>query len=151
MSDQYLVGKTLTGVKIASDKGALLFETTDGKAVVRADGDCCSHTWIEHIELPALGFPAKVLAVDDLPMPDLGSPDKYDVIAYYGCKITTDRGEMVIDFRNSSNGYYGGSLVWPKLTDDEYNHFYGGVYGQNVSNEDWREVSESSSSTELPR
>ena len=31
-------------------------------------------------------------------------------VAYYGLKITTDNGRAVIDYRNSSNGYYGGSL-----------------------------------------
>lgn len=127
-----LIGKTLIGMKIADDKGALLFQTTEGDIKARADGDCCSHTWVEHVELPALGFPAKVLSVSDLDMPDLGPMPEREVIAYYGCKIVTDRGEIVIDYRNESNGYYGGSLVWP---DDRY--FYGGVFGQNVSEEKW--------------
>lgn len=138
---QFLVGKTLTGIKIASDREALLFETSDGNAIVKTDADCCSHTWIEHIELPALGFPATVLSVEDLDLP--GSDDnhpEHDCLQVYGCKIVTDRGEIIIDYRNSSNGYYGGSLSWP---DDDY--FYGGVYGQNVSNEDWKEVSDVSS------
>jgi hypothetical protein len=42
----------------------------------------------------------------------------------------------VIDYRNESNGYYGGELCWP---DD---HFYGGVHGQNVSTEQWVDVTE---------
>lgn len=130
-----LVGKKLLGIMIADDKGAVLFKTTDGDMVVRADGDCCSHTWIENIENTVREFPATVTAVDDLDMPDLGSPDEYDVVAYYGCKITTDRGVIVIDYRNSSNGYYGGNLSWP---DDGY--FYGGVFGQNVSTQQWVEV-----------
>lgn len=59
MSDEFLVGKTLTGMMISEDKKkALPFQTTDGDAVVKAGGDCCSQTWIEHIELPALGFPS---------------------------------------------------------------------------------------------
>ena len=49
-------------------------------------------------------------------------------------KITTDRGHIIVDYRNESNGYYGGSLSWP---DD---HFYGGVYGQNDSSIAWQEV-----------
>jgi len=130
-----LIGKKITQIKIADDKEAILFICEDGEVKVRCDADCCSHTWVEHIELPALGFPALVVAVDDLDMPDLGSPDEYDVIAYYGCKITTDKGDLVIDYRNSSNGYYGGNLSWP---DDSY--FYGGVYGQNNSTENWIDV-----------
>lgn len=130
-----LVGKTISGIKIAADRGAILFQTDAGDIVARADGDCCSHTWVESVELPARGFPALVQAVDDLDMPDLGSPDSYDVIAYYGCKITTNNGAIVIDYRNESNGYYGGSLEWP-----DSGYFYGGVYGQNVSKEEWQEV-----------
>ena len=32
-------------------------------------------------------------------------------------KITTDRGEIVIDYRNSSNGYYGGNLTGPTIVE----------------------------------
>ncbi len=45
-------------------------------------------------------------------------------------------GACVIDYRNESNGYYGGDLVWP----GKAHHFYGGVYGQNVSTERWVEA-----------
>lgn len=134
-----LVGKTLTGIKIAADREAILFQTTDGDIVVRVDADCCSHTWVENIELPALGFPALVSAVDGLELPKSyyarhPGPDEEDSLELYGCKITTDRGEIVIDYRNESNGYYGGCLVWPD------SRFYGGVFGQNVSKQEWRDV-----------
>lgn len=126
-------------MKIAEDRQALLFETQEGNLVVNADGDCCSYTWIEHVELPALGFPAFVLAVEELELPeDQEKPSDFhrdsDVLALYGCKITTDRGEIVIDFRNDSNGYYGGDLAWNK------EWFYGGVHRQNVSKEVWVEL-----------
>lgn len=131
MSDHCLIGKTITEMKIADDKMALLFQTTDGDVIARADADCCSSTWIEHVELPALGFPATVLGVDDLDMPD---EDGDSCIRFYGCKITTDRGHIVIDYRNESNGYYGGHLAWPG------DHFYGGVWGQQKSSEQWRRM-----------
>lgn len=132
-----LVGKTLTGLKIAADRQALLFQTTDGDVEVNVDADCCSYSWVEHIEMPALGFPAVVTAVDHLDMPE-GGESKFhsdpEVLAFYGCKISTDRSEIVIDYRNDSNGYYGGSLTWPG------EHHYGGVYGQNLSKHEWTEV-----------
>jgi hypothetical protein len=135
-----LIGKTLTGMKIAADKGAILFETSDGDIIARCDADCCSHTWVEHIELPALGFPARVTAVDNLDFDANAIRDQevdgeyHELIQFYGCKISTDRGEIVIDYRNSSNGYYGGWLSWPE------ERFYGGVFQQNVSKEEWTEV-----------
>jgi len=54
-----------------------------------------------------------VSAVEDLEMPDLGNiPGKYredvDEVQYYGLKITTDKGRCTLDYRNDSNGYYGG-------------------------------------------
>lgn len=134
-----LVGKTITGMDIAADRQALRFIMTDGEMVVDVDADCCSYSWVEHVEIPALGFPATVMSVDELDMPE-GAVSTFhgdsDVLAFYGCKIVTDRGEIVIDYRNDSNGYYGGSLVWPG------EKLYGGVYGQNVSKHDWKPIVE---------
>ena len=145
MTDHVLVGKKLTRVWLASDRKAIRFDVADGEPIIaRADGDCCSASWIEGLDAP-LALIGTVQAVEDLDMPDLGSvaaqsQDKdssYDpeCIRYYGCKITTDKGSCVIDYRNESNGYYGGNLSWPND-----NYFYGGVHGQNVSKEDWREI-----------
>ena len=138
-TNNQLGGKTITGVEIAADRQALRFILADGEIVVNVDADCCSYSWVEHVELPALGFPATVLSVSDIEMPEGAAsgfhPDS-DVLAFYGCKIVTDRGEMVIDYRNDSNGYYGGSLSWP----GEY--FYGGVYGQNKSDHEWQPLTD---------
>lgn len=133
MSD-FLVGKTIKDMKIADDKKAIIFICDDGNHIARADGDCCSDTWIETIESPALGFPCKVLQCGDLELFNSDLDDQDGEMAYYGFGIKTDKGEIVIDYRNLSNGYYGGSIVWP----DEY--FYGGVYEQNVSSENWVDI-----------
>lgn len=130
-----LIGNALTGIKLAKDNQAILFELANGTQVkVLVDGDCCSHSWVEHIELPALGFPATVTAVIDQGQVDEKNNDEYECLRYYVTKIVTDKGEIVIDYRNSSNGYYGGSLSWP-----EDSWYYGGVYGQNISKEEWVE------------
>lgn len=137
MKQNQLVGKSITEIQIASDRKAIRFILADGSSVIaKIDGECCSNSWIESIELPALGFPALVASVDDLDMPDLGDMDSCDVVSYYGLKIDTDRGSIVIDYRNDSNGYYGGNIVWPWD-----GCFYGGVFGQNVSSEQWGPVS----------
>ncbi len=131
-----LVRKTITGLKLAKDKTALLFNTNEGDVKVLCDAGCCSLTWIEHINMPSLGLPAKVLSVEDLDMPDLGDMPGRDVVTYYGLEITTDKGQITIDYRNDSNGYYGGDLSWPNES------FYGGVHSQNVSKEEWINVSQ---------
>ncbi len=132
---EFLVGKTINEILIADDKMALLFKCADGDHLVKVDADCCSDSWIESIEKPALGFPCNVLNVENLELSDGEENEDFEVTSFYGCKITTDKGDLVIDYRNSSNGYYGGNLSWP---DDKY--FYGGVYGQNISTEKWVDV-----------
>jgi len=91
-----------------------------------------------------MGFPAKVLSVENIDLPgSLENHEEDECLQVYGLKICTDKGEIVIDYRNSSNGDYGGNLWWPNLEDPEaYNYFYGGVYGQNISNEEWKPLSE---------
>ena len=131
-----MVGKTVTAVHLAEDKKAIKFDLADGSSVVaKTDGDCCSNSWIEHIENPEFLIGSPVLSVADVPMPEPAQPDEYGLVRSYGCQITTAKGQVLLEYRNESNGYYGGNLSWPW---DDY--FYGGVHGQNVSNEDWRQI-----------
>jgi len=133
MTQSILVGKTLNNIKIADDSKAILFQITSGDVIAKTDGDCCSSTWVENIEVTIKKFPAQVLSVEYLDLPgSLRDDENYECLQVYGCKIETDQGTIIIDYRNSSNGYYGGNLSWP---DDNY--FYGGVYGQNISTERW--------------
>lgn len=134
-----LIGLTITAIWLAADRQAIRFDVEGGEPIVaRCDADCCSYTWIEHIELPALGFPFQVLHQDDLELPeDKWSEDNDQLIQFYGLKLSTDKGDLVLDYRNESNGYYGGSLVW---REDE--GYYGGVYGQNKSEMSWEQVTE---------
>ncbi|MNC82782.1 hypothetical protein D3C76_1797080 [compost metagenome] len=50
------------------------------------------------------------------------SDETFEYLQFYGAKISTDRGDMIIDYRNESNGYYGGDIHWP-----------GGSYYQSAS------------------
>lgn len=139
MMPNLLIGKTITSMKIASDKMTLLFTTSEGESLIAStDGDCCSHSWIESVELPVLGFPFTILSINDLDLPS--PPDSehdHECLQVYGAKLTTDKGDMIIDYRNESNGYYGGWMNWPGDTDS---WVYGGVYGQNISSEGWIEL-----------
>lgn len=136
-----LIGKIVRAVFLSAEGGALRFDFDNNDSiVVRADGDCCSYSWIEEVQGIDQLIGSPVVAVEDIDMPDRPG-NRYghdeDVMAYYGCKITTQKGYALIDYRNSSNGYYGGNLSWP----GEY--FYGGVHGQNGTTEEWREITAS--------
>lgn len=126
-----LTGKIILAIYLSEDKKAIKFETSDGEIIAKTDGDCCSNTWIENIENPeaAIGFVinAENIIIDKI-------RDDEGLIQFYGFKIETEKGTCVIDYRNESNGYYGGGLCWPG------DSFYGGVYGQNISNEKWQKL-----------
>lgn len=134
---KFMIGKKVNSIFIADDKKAMKFSCDDGEHVVNVEGDCCSASWIEHVELPALGFPFTIVSIENL---DMGKNpienEEYEHLQFYGCKVSTDKGGMIIDYRNESNGYYGGDIVWPDGS------FYEGVHGQNVSDENWVELKE---------
>lgn len=112
-----LIGKTIEGVDIAEDRQALRFRIAGADPIIaRVDAECCSYTWIENIENVEALTGRVVRNAEDIDMPDLGNMPDRDVVAYYGFKIETDGGTCVIDYRNDSNGYYGGSLSWPGVS-----------------------------------
>lgn len=134
MSTNPLIGKTITALYLADDQQAMRCDVGPEQIIARADGDCCSHTWIEHVEDPESIIGSEVLSASDISMSREEEEKDGDHIQFYGFKIQTVKGACVIDYRNSSNGYYGGSLEW----DPE--HFYGGVYGQNISTYQWKQI-----------
>lgn len=131
-----LVGKVIESIWLADDKEAIKFKI-QGEAepiIALAYGDCCSHTWIENAENveAILGHP--VLASDNVDLDREEGKDGYDVIKFYGFNIDTIGGTCKIDFRNSSNGYYGGDLTWPN---NDWNYAGGNSLHSREANDDW--------------
>lgn len=127
----------LLGVDVTSDSISIRLNTNIGPLIGVCDADCCSQTWIENIELPALGFPCTIVAADELEMPEgreALSDEPQEYIRFYGLRLKTNKGELVVDYRNASNGYYGGNLVWSA------DRFYGGVYNGQEPNQEWLPV-----------
>lgn len=110
-----LIGLTVNSLELSSNKYDLTLKTDKGDVVLFCYADCCSDTWIEHLETPKL--PATILSVDEKDLsectPD-GTRQEFD--QKYSTILKTSQGDFEIEFRNSSNGYYGGSLEvrWPK-------------------------------------
>jgi hypothetical protein len=135
-----LIGKTLRDIQLAGDEQAIKFIMLDGTEIVaHCDGDCCSNTWVEDVTNPEFALGAEILSAEDIEMPEgwTASPTKHEdhyeeVMQYYGFKIATAKGVCTIEYRNSSNGYYGGNLSWPG------EGYYGGAFGQNDTKGDWR-------------
>lgn len=144
MSDKVnpLIGRTVKDVALATDGGAIQFTLDDGTTIIaRADGDCCSHTWIAEVQGVDQILDSRIVAVEEVGSTRVNEGEQGDtVIAFYGCKITSEKGYALLDYRNESNGYYGGNLAWPG------DYFYGGVHNQNVSTDEWRSLTSSEQS-----
>jgi hypothetical protein len=135
-----LIGKIITSIDLAADRQAIRFILADGSEVTAlCDGDCCSHTWIEDVINPEAAIGSEVLRAQDIELPEEfqtlpTKTDNYeDSVQFYGFEITTAKGTFLLAYRNSSNGYYGGSLEW-----GGEGRYYGGVYGQNASDCKWQ-------------
>lgn len=129
-----LIGKTVTAVHLTEDRTALTFTTDSGDVEYVTDGDCCSHSWVEHLsdEKAVIGSP--VVSVTEYkdgetlesahardcegkdeprrPEGNWGTGRCYcECIRSYGWRIQTATGGLDIEVRNSSNGFYGGSMA----------------------------------------
>jgi hypothetical protein len=98
---------------LSDDAGALSFEIDGGDSVVwYGDGDCCSETWFSDIigTHNLIGHEVLNVTEEQLgPMNDGRSRQEFDDLAVI--RITTTEGVCHIFWRNSSNGYYGGSVA----------------------------------------
>lgn len=95
--------------------GSVTFKFQDGyKAEFAVEGDCCSRSWIEHLEVPKDINGATLFSIEDSPMPEQGGAE----MKFYKTTFNTDRGAVVLEYRNESNGYYGGYLV--RILRDRY-------------------------------
>lgn len=113
-----LVGHKVTGLFRNADKDRLRFVLESGDSVhCYTDGDCYSHSWIEHIEGVCNLIGATVRKIEDgAEVPSIETDG--ETIQFYNYRIVTERGFCNIEMRNSSNGYYGGSLDAADGTDD---------------------------------
>lgn len=130
-----LVGRTIQ--KIFMNENYLRFETDLGNFVFGVDGDCCSFSYFHDfvgVKKLLADSPVKSVKAIDLSQEDSKvkvNRNDSEEIAYYGYEIVTEDPKFgdvtsVFSFRNSSNGYYGGSLcnaneetvVEPEVTDD---------------------------------
>lgn len=110
-----LKGKQIKSIQINSDKTALKFELAGAQGTIAyyTDGDCCSRSWIEHFSgienlLDGVIEDATEILIGTY---DRGEPEYgFDSHRFYGVKIKTTTGYSDLEYRNASNGYYGGSL-----------------------------------------
>jgi hypothetical protein len=116
--EKKLIGLTITSFNLTPSGKTVTLHTTKGDVTLECGADCCSESWIEHLSIPKL--PATILSIEDK---DFGRCDsdgtrqEYD--QKYSTILKTDQGDFEIEYRNSSNGYYGG---WLELRDYPEEH-----------------------------
>lgn len=114
-----LIGKTLAGASHTAIGVTLTFR--DGTvAEFETSAGCCSRSWIESFECPDDVDGSVLTAVDEDDEPrrsfDLEPKDESGEwihnhhVQVYQTIFRTDRGRIYVEYRNASNGYYGGSL-----------------------------------------
>ena len=119
-----LVGKRINGLFIGDSAWALVFRDINGRHYCfRTENDCCNTVWFNHVNgvETVLGEGnvfdilrgAMVTGVESKGWTDDRSDeDGYDVIQDGFWTISTDRGYIDLEVRNSHNGYYGGSVEY---------------------------------------
>ena len=151
-----LENKTIKSVFLSLDETCLVFEIK-GSSVKQSeyvcwqtDGDCCSESWFADIVGVVELLNAKVKSVSEISIENCGynvedGRGRQDYDRAYGYKIITNKGYADIVFRNSSNGYYGGTMAEITLKSDsdfkienyqEIKNDYG-VPGSQVGLGDW--------------
>lgn len=115
-----LVGQTIEAAYINEDNTCLWFVTTKGDIYTFfSEGDCCSHSWFEHIANVDELLLQEVLSVESwAPVPKEGDTPESESQQPYGYRLKTKAGSCDIDMRNESNGYYGGWVNFDGILDD---------------------------------
>lgn len=105
------VGKELSKIEWDEDTFRLYLKD-GGYLFFVVDADCCSCTWIEHVEAPEDLDGAILNGVEDSPSTYQETTIRYEdeSVVNYKTLFRTSRGDIHVEFRNASNGYYGGSL-----------------------------------------
>jgi hypothetical protein len=111
----HTIGRQVMRVRLSSERDAIVLDLDNGDTLGAAvEADCCSQTEICHLSGVSvlLRYPITGFSDDDLPnpadRPEAEWPQEAERL--YGLTVKTAGGVFTIDYRNYSNGYYGGSL-----------------------------------------
>ncbi len=111
-----LAGETIKEVLLSGDGEYMAFVTEDDTFVFHMDGDCCSRSWVEHTSGLHELIGKEVLRIGSVDMSEFdkrASEDEWDdFIRHYKEFLKTRAGQFDIEYRNSSNGYYGGEIYF---------------------------------------
>ncbi len=112
------IGKTISAAFINEDKTSIRFDLSNGtRLFLHTEGDCCSETWIEHVDNFEYATRATITGTETVSLGECIAT-RQDSDQLYAAYISVEHPKypqqlrLAIEFRNSSNGYYGGDIEW---------------------------------------
>ena len=120
-----LLGRRVLSLLMNPEHDYMRFVTDAGVFDFHCYGDCCSESFINHTNCLEDLLGNTVLEVDEVDMfSALGvvpEPTRQEVDQVLTYRLRTSKGICALEFRNSSNGYYGGSLEY--VGESDYRHY----------------------------
>jgi hypothetical protein len=119
-----LKGQLVEKIFINTTNGGqfLWIQTKKKDFFYEAYGDCCSESWFADMIGIDFLLNEVVRKVEEIDIEDTCNVDdgraRQEVDQVYCWRLTTKKGTTDIIFRNSSNGYYGGSCIEMDISND---------------------------------
>ncbi len=139
-----LIGKKVLKIEIDKEKQHYLKFTTDsGELLYFAEGGCCSESWFYGMNGVESLIGQVVKTVEQVNLGEvLNYIGRQEWTQAYCIKVTSIGGHTDIEFRNSSNGYYGGSVEYlGDFKEIMKNYEKSLEFRRTVKNILWKEVS----------
>jgi len=129
-----LLNKIIKNIFISEGESHIKFILSDNSEMIYAtNGDCCSETWFSDFTGIDCLINEEIFEIEELELPYdgemlLAQRSRQEEDKLYGYCFKTQKGYATLEYRNSSNGYYGGScgLIIPKP--DDLDPYYKGLY-----------------------
>lgn len=105
-----LIGAKLVSAEKVGDE--IVITTDRGTLRGAPEGGCCSISWVDSVDCeaaPGAVFVDRISFDDEGRVCEWANGDENKV--YFGT-LYTDKGRVMWELRNESNGYYGGWLNW---------------------------------------
>lgn len=113
MSDlDQLIDKTIENIYLNKERNFLVFKCIDEIISYDVIGICCSTSWIEHLCVANLPFTVSFTQEHCLGVDKQDIRDDHEVILVYETILVDvdNKQSICLEYRNDSNGYYGGFL-----------------------------------------
>lgn len=128
MLEEQLLGRIIEEVAVSDQRISLKVRDL-GWLNGKVWGDCCSDSYIEKVVGAEKILNKRITDVKefDLQPGELDSTYRQEELRIYGIRISVEpeytylgekSSSMIIDFRNESNGYYGGYIEWQSDFDE---------------------------------